>query len=430
MTAAHGLLHAYTDLRQTQASGSRTITRGSGVFVFDDEDNEYLEGVGGLWCTALGWGEEELVTAATRQLETLSSYHIAAGRATPPAIELADRLLDIAPGDFSRVFFTNSGSEANDTQVKLLWLYNNIRGRPEKKKVISRRNAYHGATIASASLGGISGNLEDFDLPLPYVRHVSAPRYWEDAERGESEEAYAARCARELEDLILAEGPETVAAFIAEPVIAAGGILPPPRGYFREVQRVLDAHDVRLIVDEVICGYGRLGEFWGSEHYDLQPAGLTIAKAMTSGYMPMGAVLIDGDMHAALLSECDRIGSFNHGFTFSGHPVAAAVALRTLELYEERDLVAWVKHLAPIFERGLFELAAEAAVHHVRSVGLLGGIELARPAAAELTRRCEENGLLVRALGADTIALCPPLVIDEVELELLFGRLRTSLREI
>jgi 4-aminobutyrate--pyruvate transaminase len=429
MTAAHGLLHAYTDLRHQERTGSRIVASGNGIFVYDEQGHEYIEGVAGLWCTSFGFGERELIEAAHRQLCRLPAYHIAAGRTSPIAIELADRLLRIAPGQLARVFFTNSGSEANDTQIKLLWLYNNICGWPKKKKVISRRRAYHGATIASASLTGIEANHVNFDLPQPYVLHASAPRFWADALCDEDEEAYATRLAVELDDLIEAEGAENVAAFIAEPVMAAGGVLIPPATYFAKVQAVLRKHNVRFIVDEVICGFGRLGELWGCDVYDLQPTGISCAKAMTSGYMPMGAVLIDEGMHAALLSESDRVGVFNHGFTFSGHPVAAAVALRTLELLEEREIVAHVQRVAPHFRAVIESLCEHPAVLRARVIGLLAGIELTSPAARATVEAAERHGLFVRALGSDTVALCPPLIIDEEGIDALGARLNAALHE-
>jgi 4-aminobutyrate---pyruvate transaminase len=430
MTPAHGLLHAYTDLGHHERTGSRIVASGNGIFVYDEQGREYIEGVAGLWCTSLGFGERELINAAHRQLCELPAYHIAAGRTSPIAVELADRLLQIAPGQLARVFFTNSGSEANDTQIKLLWLYNNICGRPSKKKIISRHHAYHGATIASASLTGIEANHVNFDLPQPYVLHASAPRYWADALCGEDEEAYATRLAVELDGLIEEEGAENVAAFIAEPVMAAGGVLIPPSTYFSKVQEVLRKHDVRFIVDEVICGFGRLGEMWGCEVYDLQPTGISFAKALTSGYMPMGAVLMDEAMHAALLSESDRVGVFSHGFTFSGHPVAAAVALRTLELLEEREILAHVQRVAPHFRAVVEGLSEHSAVLRTRAIGLLAGIELTSPSARATVEAAERHGLFVRALGPATVALCPPLIIDEEGIDALGARLDAALHEL
>jgi 4-aminobutyrate--pyruvate transaminase len=426
----HGLLHAYTDLGLHERTGSHLIERGEGICVYDADGNEYIEGVAGLYCVALGFGESALIEAAVRQLRALPTYHIVAGRTAPVAVALADRMLALAPVPLARVFFTNSGSEANDTQIKLHWLYNNIRGFPRKKKIISRRRAYHGATIASGSLTGIESNHANFDLPQPYVRHVSAPCHWADARAGEDEEAYAARLAQELDDLIEAEGADTVAAFIAEPVMAAGGVLIPPAGYFERVQEVLCRHDVRLIVDEVVCGYGRLGAFWGSDVYGLQPAGISCAKAMTSGYMPMGAVMIDEDMHAALASESDRAGTFAHGFTFSGHPVPAAVALRTLELFEERDIVAHVRHVAPHFEAAVHSLREQAGVSHTRAIGLLGAVQFDGDDAATVADAARRNGLLLRPLGKNAVALCPPLIIDEDGIEAMISRLASAISEL
>lgn len=428
----HPLLHAYTEIAAHRGPDCRRISRGAGVFVYDDHEQQYLEGIAGLWCAAFGFDEGELVDAAMAQLKRLPSYHVAAGAVAPVVERLAEKLTGAAGNHFSHVFFTNSGSEANDTQVKLLWLYNNVVGRPDKKKVISRRRAYHGATLATASLTGLSVNHSAFDLPLPFVRHVEPANYPAGAEVDESEDQYAARLAAELDAVIESEGPDTVAAFIAEPVMAAGGVLIPPARYFEEVQVVLRRHDVRLIVDEVICGFGRLGYMWGHEAVHAEPDSLSCAKALTAGYMPMGAVVIDEKLAQAIASESGRAGVFAHGFTFGGHPVAAAVALRVLELLEERAVVRHVQRIAPSFQTRLAELGEHGLVAETRGLGLLGGVQLRSggPKASQVVEAARRHALIVRALGDDVIALCPPLVISDAEVESLFARLRRALDEL
>jgi 4-aminobutyrate---pyruvate transaminase len=434
------VLHPWTDLAANERYGPTVMVRGSGVFVYDEHGKDYLEGIAGLWCASLGFGDEELIEAATAQMRALSFYHSAIDKSSPPVIELCERLKEIAPGAMSKVFLTCTGSDANDTQLKLLWQFNNALGRPEKKKVISRVGAYHGATIASASLCGDPGKQAAFDLPLPQVRFVGCPHHYRFAEEGETELEFSSRLAAEIEDLIVREGPDTVAAFVAEPVMGAGGVIPPPRGYFERVQQVLARYDVRLIVDEVVCGFGRTGELWGSDTYGIVPDSVTSAKALSAGYAPIAAVMVDEPMYSALLDWSTKHGPLAHGFTFGGHPVPAAIALRVLELMEERDVLGHVRRVAPQFQRRLERLAENELVGEARGVGLLGAVELVanretrESFAAHLgvgnhcAAACRRNGLIVRALG-DTIVVCPPLVISAEELDLLFDRLEQGLAE-
>ena len=432
------LLHPYTNLRVHQAKGPLLVTHGRGVHVYDDQGKEYIEGLGGLWCVSLGFSEQRLVEAARRQLEVLPYYHSFASKSHGPAIELAERILDLLPDSMSKVFFNNSGSEANDTAIKLVWYYNNALGRPQKKKIISRIKAYHGVTIATASLTGLPNNHRDFDLPIAGIIHAGCPHHYRFAQPGESEEAFASRLADELDALIRKEGPDTVAAFIAEPVMGAGGVLVPPQTYFDKIQPVLKRHDVLLIADEVICGFGRLGSMFGIEKFDIKPDMVTMAKQLTSGYQPMSATVISGAIYDALVRQSDKIGVFAHGFTYSGHPVAAAVGVETLKIYEERRILDHVRAVAPQFQKRLRQLAGHPLVGEVRGLGLIGAVELvedkqtkksfdpaaaAGPLAADLAL---ENGLIVRAAG-DTIAICPPLIIEDQEIDRLFDRLASAL---
>ena len=432
------LVHPYTNLKAHQTKGPLIVSRGRGVNVYDDQGKEYIEGLAGLWCVSLGFNEPRLVDAARRQLEMLPYYHSFGSKSHGPAIELAERILDLLPESMSKVLFNNSGSEANDTAIKLVWYYNNALGRSQKKKIVSRIKAYHGVTIASASLTGLPNNHRDFDLPIAGIVHTGCPHHYRFAQAEESEEAFASRLAAELDALIEQEGPDTVAAFIAEPVMGAGGVLVPPPSYFDKIQPVLKKHDVLLIVDEVICGFGRLGTMFGLERFDIKPDMVVMAKQLTSGYQPMSATVISGAIYDALVQQSEKIGVFAHGFTYSGHPVAAAVGVETLKIYEERRILDHVRSVMPHFQERLRQLGNHPLVGEARGMGLIGAVELvndkqskksfnpavgAGPLAADLAL---ENGLVVRAMG-DAVAICPPLIINDGEIDQLFDRLSLTL---
>ena len=437
--AAH--LHPYTNLATHPAVGPLVITRGDGVFVEDDQGGRYLEAMSGLWCASLGFSNARLADAGSAALHALPYYHTFNHRSNPAAIALAEKLLAIAPVPMSKVFFANSGSEANDTAVKLVWYYHNAVGRPAKKKILARANAYHGVTVAAASLGGLVTNHRDFDLPIDRILHVDCPHYYRYGRPGEGEEAFADRLAAQIEQRILEEGPETVAAFIAEPVMGAGGVLVPPATYFDKVQAVLRKHDVLLIADEVICGFGRTGEMFGSTAYGMRPDILTCAKALSSGYMPISAVMVNEKLMVGLTANSEKIGVFGHGYTYSGHPVACAVALETLKVYEEERVLEHVQAIVPRFQQALRAHAGRPLVGEVRGVGLIGAIELAADAArrqpfdpaskigARLAQLALEEGLIVRAMG-DAVAFCPPLIITEDELDDLFRRFDAAMRRL
>jgi 4-aminobutyrate---pyruvate transaminase len=433
------LVHPYTNLASFRDSGPLIIERAGGVFVYDSDGKAYIEGMAGLWCTALGYGNEELIEAATAQMRKLSFAHLFTGRSHDPAIELAEKLKEIAPVPISKVFFCNSGSEANDTQIKLVWYYNNALGRPRKKKIVSRAKAYHGVTIAAASLTGLPGNHSDFDVPLPGFLHAGCPHHYRFARDGESEEAFATRLAAELDALIISEGPDTVAAFIAEPVMGAGGVLVPPKTYFEKIMPVCAKHDVYLISDEVICGFGRLGTMFGCQRLGFVPHALSLAKALSSAYLPIAAVMIPEAMYEALLAESKKIGAFGHGFTYGGHPVAAAVALKAIEIYQRERIVEQAAAKAPLFQGRLAALGTHPLVGEARGLGLIGGVELVADkkskrafapehgVAARAVRFAEEEGLIVRAVSGDVLTLSPPLVISEGEINELFDRLARAL---
>jgi len=429
------LVHPYTQLAVLRETGPLILERAKGVFVYDTEGRGYIEGMAGLWCTALGYGNEELVEAAAAQMRKLPFAHLFTGKSHDPAIELAERLKELLPIPASKIFFCSSGSEANDTQVKLVWYMNNALGRPRKKKIVGRDRGYHGVTVAAASLTGLSANHRDFDLPIAGILHTGCPHHYRYAQAGESEDDFARRLAAELEQLILREDPQTVAAFIAEPVMGAGGVIVPPRTYFSEISKVCRKYDVYMISDEVICGFGRLGTMFGCSALGYEPDSITVAKALTSAYVPLAGVTVPQSMYEAMLDESRKIGTFGHGFTYSGHPVAAAVALKALDIYARERIADAVAAKAPQFQARLSALADHPLVGEARGLGLVAGIEIVAdkrskrsfdPKAAvapQVVRFAQEEGLIVRFLAGDIVSICPPLIITPAEIDELFDRL-------
>ncbi|MEM1385433.1 MAG: aminotransferase [Pseudomonadota bacterium] len=438
MRDIEALLHPYTNMTAHRAGGAHVIDRGEGVYVYDDAGKRYIEGMAGLWCAGLGFGDQELIEAAQAQLARLPYYHLFGGRSHEPAIELAEKIKDMFPTPMARVFYCSSGSEANDTQIKLTWYMNNALGRPQKKKIISRKRGYHGVTLVSASLTGLPLNHGQFDLPFDFVKHTRCPHHWRESEAGESEEAFSQRLATELEEMILAEDPDTVAAFIAEPVMGAGGVIVPPKGYFAAIQPVLAKYDVRLIDDEVICGFGRTGNWFGAETLGVAPQSVSMAKQLTAAYAPLSAVAMDVEMAEAIEAESGRQPALGHGYTYGGHPLGCAVGLATLEIYQRRNMVAHVQKIAPLFQAKLRALADHPLVGEARGIGLMGGLELspekttaamfAQPGKVgpHLSKVLLEHGVILRAIG-DTLAFCPPMIITEDEVESLFAPLPAAL---
>ncbi|WP_416899154.1 MAG: aspartate aminotransferase family protein [Minwuia sp.] len=434
------VIHPYTNLDLHRRKGPMIIEKGKGVLVWDDEGSEYIEGMAGLWCASFGFGEEELIDAAVEQMRKLPFYHQFGHKSSMPSIDLAEKLLEIAPDGMSKVFFANSGSEANDSQVKLQWYVNNALGRPQKKKILARIKGYHGVTVAAASLTGLPANHAEFDLPIANIGHVDMAYPYRGMEPGETEEEYSDRLARQLEERILAEGPDTVAAFIAEPVCGAGGVLVPPAGYFPKIQAVLKKYDIMMIADEVICGFGRTGNMWGSQTYGIEPDTLSCAKQLSSAYLPISAVMVNDRVHDAMIEQSKKIGTFAHGFTYSAHPVCAAVALRTMQLMEERKILDHVREVAPVMQGRMQKLADHPLVGNVRGVGLVGAIELVKDKAtkeafdpkAMVGFNCAEfalkHGLITRAMG-DSLGFCPPLIITESEINEMFDRFEKALED-
>jgi len=434
--AAH--LHPQTNLSVHERVGPTIITRGEGAHVYDADGKPYLEGMSGLWCAALGMSEPRLVDAAMRQMQTLPYYQNFAHRATPPAIELAERLLALAPVPMSKVLFQSSGSEANDTAVKLAWYYFNAQGKPEKRKIIARRNGYHGTSVAAASITGLPHLHQAFNLPLPGFLHVRCPHFWREGLPGESEEAFATRLADELEALIVAEGPDTVAAFFAEPVMGTGGVIVPPKTYFEKIQTVLTKYDVLLVADEVITGFGRTGAWWGSQTFGLQPDILVCAKALTAAYMPLSAILLSERLYQGMRAQSEKLGVFAHGYTWGAHPVACAVALETLRIYVQDGIIAGVTALADRMAAGLRPLAEHPLVGEVRGVGLMWGVEIVRNKQTraafptemafglDIQQRAFAKGLICRALGS-TIAFAPPLICTAEQIDQIVTIFRAAL---
>lgn len=431
-------LHSYTNLAVHETQGPLVMTSGRGVFVRDDDGKEYLEGMAGLWCASLGFSETRLAEAAYRQMLKLPFYHTFAHKSTDVSIELAEALLAMAPVPMSKIFFVNSGSEANDTVVKFLWYYNNALGRPQKKKIISRIKGYHGVTVASASMTGLPNNHRDFDLPIANILHTDCPHWYRFSQPGEDEETFATRMADSLEALILREGPDTIAAMIAEPVQGAGGVIVPPATYWDKVQAVLAKYDVLLVADEVICGFGRTGNPWGSTTVGMRPDLISCAKALSGAYMPIGAVMVSDQIYRAVRDNSGKIGTFGHGYTYSGHPVPCAVALETLRIYQERGTFEHARAMAPLMQDGLRAFQDHPLVGEVRGVGLVAAVELVRDKAtrtpyepslgvgAYLVKRGHEHGVVLRPLG-DSIAFCPPLIIQPDEIALMIERFALAL---
>jgi len=433
------LIHPYTNLARHREVGPVILERGKGVYVFDSHGRDYIDAMAGLWCVSLGYNEERLVEAAAKQMRHLPYSHIFAGRSHEPAIELAEKLKEVAPFTASKVFFANSGSEANDTQVKLAWYFWNAKGKPQKKKIISRTKGYHGVTLVSASLTGLPNNHRAFDLPFAGILHTDCPHAYRNAQPGESDDEFAARLAANLEALIEREGPDTIAAFIAEPVMGAGGVIIPPATYFDRIQPILAKHDILFIDDEVICGFGRTGNYWGAQTFNMRPHTLSCAKALSSAYLPISAMLLHDEMYEAMLDQSRAIGTFGHGYTYSAHPVAAAVAIETLKIYEERNIIAHVRRVAPHFLKRLRRLREHPLVGEAEGVGLLGGVELVAdkatkrsfPADKAVAMNCavfaQEEGIFTRGMLSDRLGFCPPLIITEAEIDEMFDRFTRAL---
>jgi len=433
------LFHPSTDLCQVREGEPLIWTRGHGIHVEDQHGRRYLEGMAGLWCTALGYGEPELARVAAEQIETLCYGPLFAARANEPSIRLAAKLAEWVPIEGARFLFGCSGSDANDTQIKLLRYYFNVTGQPQRKKILSRIGSYHGTTLATAALTGLKPFHAHFDLPGSDVIHLTEPHYFRQGRPGESEAEFTARLVAELEHVIAREGGETLAALIAEPLMGAGGLIIPPAGYYQAIQPILKHHGILFIDDEVVCGFGRTGQPFGCQTFGIEPTTMTLAKALSSAYQPISAVAVPPFMYEAIEQAAAEVGLFGHGLTYSGHPVAAAVALRNLELMEERGIMAHAVRMGELLQARLAPLAEHGLVGNLRGIGLIAGLELVRDKnrrerfapsdkiAFRVASACLDQGLIVRALPGDTIAICPPLIIDEAGIDELVGKLEAAL---
>ena len=434
----HALFHPSTNLYTHTEQETLVLDRGEGIYVYDIDGNRYIEGLSGLWCNALGFGNEELIEAASVQMRKLSYGTLFASKSHEPAILLAEKLIELSPFDEGKVFFGSSGSDANDTQIKIFTYLNNATGKKNKKNFLARKKAYHGITVASASMTGLPTQHQLFDLPLKGFYHTECPHYFKESYIGETEDSYTDRLISSVEEKINMVGPDSFAALIAEPLMGAGGVILPPEHYFPKLHEVLDEYDISLIDDEVICGFGRTGNYWGYETFGMKPASITIAKALSSGYVPISAVIIPNHIYEPIACASNQQGIFGHGYTYSGHPVACAVALKTIEIYEKTKLIDHVETVSKTFQRRLHDMRSNHIIGETRGVGLIGAIEIYENrelkqlfdpkfgAGIKVMKLCQRHGLLVRAIQ-DTIAICPPLIISNEEVNKLFDILEYSL---
>ena len=433
-------LHSYTHPKTLSDEGPHILTKGDGIHVYDETGRKFIEGMSGLWCASLGFSEKEIINTITDQLNKLPFYHSFAGKTADPAIRLAEHLIKISPVPMSKVFFANSGSEANDTAIKMIWYYNLARGLPEKRKIISRRKGYHGVTLAAASLTGLPYAQNGFSLPLDFVHHTMAPDYFNESLKDEDEVSFSDRLSNELEKLIIKEGPETIAAFFAEPVMGAGGVIIPPEKYFSKIQKVLKKYDILMVADEVICGFGRTGNMWGSETFNIKPDILTAAKALSSAYLPISAVILSEKVYQPIKDQANELGIFGHGYTYSAHPVCAAAALKTQQIMVERDIIGNVRNQSKLFHDRINKIKSNNwFLNNSRSVGLIGAVEFGyegskkfdvkEKIAAKCAKIIQENGVILRALPGDIIGFCPPLIINQSQLNEMFDKIEEAIKD-
>ena len=433
------IIYPTTNLKQVE---QLNIVRGQGIYVFDDSGNKYLEGLAGLWCAALGYGNEELIDAISSQLQTLSYSHMFGGRTHNTVIELAEKLNSMLPIENAKIFFANSGSEANDSHMKMLRYYFNVTGEPQKKKIIALDRAYHGVTLAASALTGLEVNHKHFSLPLDAlgILRTDSPSYYHGCKNNESEHEFVSRLINNLEELILSEGPETIAAYIAEPVGGASGVVVAPDSYFPEVQTLLTKYDIMMWSDEVICGFGRTGNNFGCETMGFRPQLISLAKQLSSAYLPISASVIPDYMYEAMVEPSADVGVFGHGYTYTGHPAACAAALKTLQIYQRDNLFDQARQRGSYMQKRLTEFKDHPLVGEVRGKGLIAAVELVankksgerfkNGAVGAFTKQaCQNNGLLIRAVGGNSIAFCPPLIITNDQIDEMVGKFDSALQE-
>lgn len=436
----HSMLHGFANLNTLRELGPVIMSKGEGIYVEDTQGKRYLEGNSGLWNMVLGFDHPGLIETACEQFRKFPAYHTFFGRVSEPSVVLAEKLIEIAPTAMSKVFFTNSGSEANDTVVKMLWMINRGLGRPNCRKILSRHNAYHGVTAVTASMTG-KEYVGAFGLPLDGFAFADCPHYWRHGEEGESELEFSARCAHNLEIQIEAEGAETIAGFFAEPVMGAGGVIPPSRGYFEAIQPILRKYDIPFIADEVICGFGRTGNLWGCQTYNIEPDVIVASKCVTGGYFPMGAIMVSQEIDEKLTAAAEAFEEFPHGFTTGGHPVGCAIALKAIDIIMNDGVLDNVIAVAPYFQKCLSSFQDHPNIGEARGVGLMGALELVsdkqakspfppeQPVAEAIANVALENGLICRPIG-QAIVIAPPFIITKDQVDELFDKLNKTMRQV
>ncbi|OWY10960.1 aspartate aminotransferase family protein [Thioclava sp. F42-5] len=432
--------YGFTDLPTIHDRGAVVVTHGEGPYIFDTEGRKYLDANSGLWNMVAGFDHPGLIAAAQAQYARFPGYHAFFGRMSDQTVMLSEKLIEVSPFGDGKVFYTNSGSEANDTMVKMLWFLHAAEGKPQKRKILTRKNAYHGVTAVSASMTGKPYN-SVFGLPLPGFLHLTCPHYWREGHEGETEEQFTQRLANELEATIIKEGAETIAGFFAEPVMGAGGVITPPKGYFQAVAKILKKYDIPLISDEVICGFGRTGSTWGCETYDFQPDAIISSKNLTAGFFPMGAVILGPELSARLQAASEAIEEFPHGFTASGHPVGCAIALKAIDVVMNEGLAENVRRLSPRLEEGLAQIAQNPNIGELRGVGYMWALEAVKDRESKtpfdgslsvserIANACTDQGLICRPLG-QSVVLCPPFILTEPQMDEMFEKLERALKKV
>ena len=433
-------LYGFTDLPSVHERGAVVLTHGKGPYVFDTHGRQYLDANSGLWNMVAGFDHPGLIAAAKAQYDRFPGYHAFFGRMSDQTVMLSQKLIEVSPFERGRVFYTNSGSEANDTMVKTLWFMHAAEGNPQRRKIITRINAYHGVTAVAASMTAKPYN-SVFGLPLPGFIHVGCPHYWRFGQTGESEEQFTARLAKELEATIIKEGPDTIAGFFAEPVMGAGGVIVPPKGYFQAILPILKRYNIPMISDEVITGFGRTGNTWGCETFDFMPDAIISSKNITAGLFPMGAVILGPELADRVQAAAEKIEEFPHGFTASGHPVGCAIALKAIDVVMNEGLAENVRTLTPKFEAGMAYLAENKNIGEARGVGLMGALEAVKDKATKtpfdgslsvserIANACTDHGLICRPLG-QAIVLCPPFIMTDAQMDEMFNKLGDALKKV
>lgn len=433
-------LYGFTDLPSIRDRGTVVLTHGEGPYVVDTHGKRYLDANSGLWNMVAGFDHKGLAEAAKAQYDRFPGYHAFFGRMSDQTVALSERLVEVSPYPRGKVFYTNSGSEANDTMVKMLWFLNRAEGRPQARKILTRHNAYHGVTAVSASMTAKPYN-ELFGLPMDGFVHLICPHFWRFGAKGETEAQFTTRLAQELEDVIAREGADTIAGFFAEPVMGAGGVIPPSQGYFQAIQPILKKHGIPLIADEVICGFGRTGNIWGCETYDFMPDAIISSKVLTAGYFPMGAVILGPEMVDRLQAAIDPVEEFPHGFTASGHPVGCAVALKAIDVVLNEGLLEMVRDGALRMEAGLAEIAKHQNIGELRGIGYMWALEAVRDkdsktpfeghlsVSERIANTCTDHGLICRPLG-QSVVLCPPFILSDTQMDEMFDKLDAALKSV